>query len=93
MLSRVAQRASLAMRRLPCLLSSPAYLVVRQFAALDNEATNECHPVDGCRRLRRTTLVAAALAVRQRHGDSKPDLGSISGSWLTEHRATHDGKS
>jgi hypothetical protein len=39
------------------------------------------------------TLVAAALAVRQRHGDSKPDLGSISGSWLTEHRATHDGKS
>jgi hypothetical protein len=39
------------------------------------------------------TLVVAAFAIRQRHSDSKPDLGSISGSWLTEHRATHDGKS
>ena len=39
------------------------------------------------------TLVAATLAVRERHVDRKPDLGSISGSWLTEHRATHDGKS
>ena len=39
------------------------------------------------------TLVVTALAVRQRHGDSKPDLGSISGSWLIEYRTTHDGKS
>ena len=33
------------------------------------------------------TLVVAILAARRDHGDNKPDLGFISGSWLTEHRA------
>ena len=39
------------------------------------------------------TVVVATRAARQGQGESKPDLGSISGSWLSEYRATHDGKS
>jgi len=40
-------------------------------------------------------LIAAVVGVRAARRDpspDKPDLGSISGSWLTEHRAAHDGK-
>jgi hypothetical protein len=39
-------------------------------------------------------VIIAALASRRDPSPDKPDLGSISGSWLTEHNATHgDGKS
>lgn len=39
-------------------------------------------------------VVLAVLAARRDPASDKPDLGSISGSWLTEHNANHgDGKS
>jgi hypothetical protein len=39
-------------------------------------------------------VILAVLAARRDPTSDTPDLGSISGSWLTEHNATHgDGKS
>jgi len=76
------------------LVSSPAHVVARQLPVLDNEAPMNVMlwTVAGAFALL-ITLVVAILVAGRDHGDSKPDLGSISGSWLIEHRATHDGKS
>jgi len=39
-------------------------------------------------------VILAVLAARRDPAPNGPDLGSISGSWLNEHNATHgDGKS
>lgn len=37
--------------------------------------------------------IVAVFAARRDHATDTPDLGSISGAWLNEHNASHDGKS
>jgi hypothetical protein len=38
--------------------------------------------------------IIAVFAARRDHATDNPDLGSISGAWLSEHNASHgDGKS
>jgi hypothetical protein len=37
--------------------------------------------------------IVAVLTARRDHATDKPDLGSISGTWLNEHNTSHDGKS
>ncbi len=37
--------------------------------------------------------VVAVLAARRDRPTDKPDLGSISGTWLNEHNTGRDGKS